>query len=34
LKIGNERGARTEAERAVVLDPASAEAKRLLAQIR
>lgn len=34
LKIGNERGARTEAERALVLDPASAEAKRLLAQIR
>lgn len=34
LKTGDKAGARTEAQRALVLDPASAEAKRLLSEIR
>lgn len=34
LKLKNPAGARAELERALVLDPASAEAKRLLAEIR
>jgi tetratricopeptide (TPR) repeat protein/TolB-like protein len=34
LKTGNARGARSEVERALVLDPGSADAKRVLAQIK
>ena len=34
LKIGNAKGARTEIDRALVMDPASSEAKRVLAQIK
>jgi protein O-GlcNAc transferase len=34
LKTGNSKGARSEAERALAMEPASADAKRLLAQIK
>ena len=34
MKKGDTRGARAEAERALALDPASAEAKAVLAQIK
>ncbi len=34
LKTGNARGARSEVERALAMDPASADAKRVLAQIK
>jgi Tfp pilus assembly protein PilF len=34
LKTGDAKGARTEAERALGMDPSSADAKRVLAQIR
>jgi len=34
LKTGNAKGARTEIDRALVLDPASADARRVLAQIK
>ncbi|MEO7271694.1 MAG: tetratricopeptide repeat protein [Vicinamibacterales bacterium] len=34
LKTGNAKGARSEVDRALVLDPASADAKRVLAQIK
>ena len=34
LKTGNKAGARTEAQRALVMDPSSADAKRLLSEIR
>jgi Tfp pilus assembly protein PilF len=34
LKTGDSRKARAEAERAVTMDPASAEARRVLGQIR
>jgi len=34
LKTGDRAGARTEAQRALVLDPSSADAKRLLSEIR
>ena len=34
LKTGNAKGARTEIDRALVMDPASSEAKRVLAQIK
>ena len=33
MKIGDANGARDEVQRALVLDPSSAEAKRLLAEI-
>jgi tetratricopeptide (TPR) repeat protein len=34
LKLGNKAAARTELERALVLDPASADAKRLLSELK
>ncbi len=34
LKIGDTASARAEAQRALVLDPSSADAKRLLAEIK
>ena len=34
LKTGNSKGARSEAERALAMEPASADAKRLLGQIK
>jgi tetratricopeptide (TPR) repeat protein len=34
LKTGNPKGARTELERALAIDPASADARRVLAQIK